>query len=113
MGRIRVKFPVALVVIALLASTQAALANTQSQQHYSKGLIPFQAGQWESAYASFTNATKADPDDALAPVEHGAREVGEALVVDHAAREADQDWSEGCSPLQVRDIPFGRGGGAA
>lgn len=66
MGRIRVKFPAALVVIALLASTQAALANTQSQQHYSKGLIPFQAGQWESAYASFTNATKADPDDALA-----------------------------------------------
>ncbi len=37
----------------------------------------------------------------------GAAEVGEALVVDHAAGEADQDRGEGCPPLQVRNIPDG------
>ncbi len=66
MGRTRVQIPVALVIIFSLIAPQLAAANTQSQQHYAKGLIPFQAGQWQSAYASFTNATKADPDDAVA-----------------------------------------------
>ncbi len=50
----------------MLVGPHLAAANTQSQQHYAKGLVPFQNGQWESAYASFTNATKADPDDAIA-----------------------------------------------
>ncbi len=37
----------------------------------------------------------------------GIAKVREALVVDHAAREADQDRGEGCPPLQVRNIPDG------
>lgn len=65
-GRIRVQLSATLVVMLLLIGPHHAAANTQSQQHYAKGLIPFQAGQWEAAYASFTNATKADPDDAMA-----------------------------------------------
>ncbi len=39
-------------------------------------------------------------------------EVREALVVDHSARDSDQDRGEGCPPLQVRDIPDGRSRGA-
>ncbi len=66
MGRIRVQLPATLVMMLLLIAPHHAVANTQSQQHYAKGLIPFQAGQWQAAYASFTNATKADPDDAMA-----------------------------------------------
>lgn len=66
MGRFRVDLPATLVIATLLLAPQLAAANTRSQQHYAKGLIPFQAGQWQSAYASFSNATKADPTDAVA-----------------------------------------------
>ena len=41
------------------------------------------------------------------PAAIGAAEVSEALVVDHAAGEADQDRDEGCPPLQARNIPDG------
>ena len=43
----------------------------------------------------------------------GATEAREALVVDHTAREADQDRSQGGDALGVRDLPDGRGGGPA
>ncbi len=70
MRRIRVQIPAALLIalgsVLTAVLPPAASANTRSQQHYAKGLIPFQAGQWESAYASFSNAAKADPDDAVA-----------------------------------------------
>lgn len=66
MGRFRVELPAILIVALLLLLPRFAQANTRSQQHYAKGLIPFQAGQWQSAYASFTNATRADPNDAVA-----------------------------------------------
>ncbi len=36
-----------------------------------------------------------------------AAEVCEALVVDHVARETDQDRSQGCPPFQVRDLSDG------
>ena len=47
------------------------------------------------------------------PAKIGAAEVGETLVVDHAARQADQDWCEGRHPLKVRGLPDGRGRSAA
>lgn len=70
MRRIRVQLPAILAAVIStavgLVPAHPAAANTRSQQHYAKGLVPFQAGQWESAYASFTNAAKADPQDAIA-----------------------------------------------
>ncbi len=46
------------------------------------------------------------------PASVDAAEVGEALVADHAAGEADQDRCESRSARQVRDVPDGRSGGA-
>lgn len=70
MRRTRLLFPAFLAALALSVTGAVvpdhAAADTRSQQHYAKGLVPFQAGQWESAYASFTNAAKADPRDAVA-----------------------------------------------
>ena len=42
----------------------------------------------------------------------GAAEAREAVVVDHAAGEVDQDRGEGCPPLQVCNIPDGWRGGS-
>ncbi len=39
-------------------------------------------------------------------------EVLEALVVDHATGEADQDRSQGGEALGIRDLPAGRGSGS-
>src|SRR5262249_8728841 len=36
-----------------------------------------------------------------------------AVVADQSAREADQDRREGCRPRALRDLPTGRGRGAA
>ena len=47
------------------------------------------------------------------PASVGVAEVREALVVDHAAGEADQDRSKGGPAFQERDVPDGRGGGPA
>ncbi len=38
--------------------------------------------------------------------------VGQALVANHTAGEAGQDWSQGRPPWPVRHVPTGRGGGA-
>ena len=46
------------------------------------------------------------------PASVGAATVCEALVADHAAREADQDRSQGGETLGIRDLPDGRGGGS-
>ena len=42
-----------------------------------------------------------------------APEERSALVADHATGEADQDWGQGGGARKVRDVPTGRGGGAA
>ena len=47
------------------------------------------------------------------PASAGASEAREALVADHAAREAHQDRSQGGQACQVCDVSAGRGGGAA
>ncbi len=44
------------------------------------------------------------------PAAVGTAEVGEALVIDHAAGEAHQDRRQGGSTREVRDVPDGRGG---
>src|SRR5262249_17588900 len=46
------------------------------------------------------------------PAAAGPAEVSEALGADHAAREADQDRSEGRLAREVPRLPAGRGGGA-
>ena len=66
MGRTRVRISAILVLLSTAITVPPVDANTRSQQHYAKGLAPYQAGKWESAYTSFTNAIKADPNDALA-----------------------------------------------
>ncbi len=65
MGRI-LSVLATLTMAAVLLVPQSGAASTRSQQHYAKGLAPFQAGKWESAYTSFTNAIKADANDAVA-----------------------------------------------
>ncbi len=46
------------------------------------------------------------------PTPVGVAEVGEALVADHAAQDADQDRSKGRPAFQVRDFSDGRSRGA-
>ncbi len=65
MGRIQLQTRTVVVAIATMTAALAS-ANTLSQQHYAKGLLPFHAGKWESAYTSFSNAANADPSDAVA-----------------------------------------------
>lgn len=61
-----------LVVIAVASALTVALslhgahANVRSQALYARGLIPFERGQWEQAYALFDRAVAADADDAVA-----------------------------------------------
>lgn len=116
MRRTLVEFPAALVIaIALvlaLAAPWAAEANTRSQQHYAKGLVPFHAGQYESAYASFSNAAKADPQDAVARYYRGiaAARLGfvqEAINDLEAALQIRPDLDEAVLDLGVLYLEAG------
>jgi Flp pilus assembly protein TadD len=100
--RIRVQLPATLVIATLLLMPHLAEANTRSQQHYAKGLIPFQAGQWQSAYASFTNATKRRPHDAVARYYRGIAGATSAFVQEsiadlEAALQIRPDLAKRCS----------------
>jgi len=69
--RIQLQWSALLVVVAMSLTTNAIFANRAfasiaSQRYYAKGLVPFDAGEWERAYVSFTNATRSDSGDALA-----------------------------------------------
>lgn len=55
---------VAALAVALLAA--AAQANVKSHSLYARGLVPFNAGEWEVAYRFFDRALEADRTDALA-----------------------------------------------
>jgi Tfp pilus assembly protein PilF len=55
----------------LLLAPAVAGANTRSQLLYARGLIPFQAKNWEAAYRLFEQAVRADPSDALATYYRG------------------------------------------
>jgi tetratricopeptide (TPR) repeat protein len=55
----------------LLLVPAVARANTRSQLLYARGLIPFQAKNWEAAYRLFEQAVRADPSDALATYYRG------------------------------------------
>ncbi len=66
MGRIQRQIAVLLLATATALASQPALSSTTSQRYYTKGLVPFHAGELERAYTSFTNATRADPNDAVA-----------------------------------------------
>jgi len=65
-GRTRAQVIVALFALSAVIHPAAAAASARSQQLYTKGLIPFESGQWEEAYGAFNEAAAADPDDAVA-----------------------------------------------
>jgi tetratricopeptide (TPR) repeat protein len=54
------------LVLTATPSVHTAWANVRSQALYARGLIPFDRGQWEQAYALFDRAVAADANDAVA-----------------------------------------------
>jgi len=60
-----------LLTALLLLIPAVAGASTRSQLLYARGLIPFHAKNWESAYRLFDQAVRADPSDAVATYYRG------------------------------------------
>lgn len=64
--------PVALCFLAaVVVSAGSAAASSRSQLLYARGLVPFQAQNWEAAYRLFDQAVRADPEDGLATYYRG------------------------------------------
>lgn len=56
----------AFAVLVLIVCAGTASASLRSQVLYARGLIPYNEGRWEQAYALFNDAVNADAGDALA-----------------------------------------------
>jgi tetratricopeptide (TPR) repeat protein len=70
------------LAVATACPASPALANARSQALYSRGLVPFNRGQWEQAYALFDQAVEADPGDPVALYYRGLAEARRGMEAD-------------------------------
>jgi len=76
----------AAAMITLVLSTAPVWASVKSQAEYARGLIAYNQGRWEKAFASFDKAVQADPNDAWSlyyrGLTQGKRGAAAAAVAD-------------------------------